>query len=71
MNMRSFASILADREGGIEIKPEQSRSKILTRDEVMEIFGEVPNYSIRYGFTISVVLQKGDKYKLTVRRERN
>ena len=71
MNMRNFADLLADKEGGIYIKPGKSRSKMLTRDEVMEIFGEVPNYSVRYGLIISVVLQKDGNYKLTVRRERN
>jgi len=70
MNLRSFANVLASCQGGIEIKPGKSRSKMLTRDEIMEIFGKVPNYSIRYGLIVSVVLQKDSKYKLTVRKER-
>ncbi len=71
MNIRSFAEVLADRQGGIEIKPGKLRSKMLTRDEVMEIFGEVPEYTVRYGLVISVTLQKNGNYKLTVRGERD
>jgi len=71
MNIRSFAEVLADRQGGMEIKRGKLRSKMLTRDEVMKIFGEVPEYTVRYGLVISVTSQKNGNYTLTVRRKRD
>jgi|AntAceMinimDraft_12_1070368.scaffolds.fasta_scaffold224241_2 hypothetical protein len=72
MNIRSFAEVLADRQGGIQTKANRVYKKELTRDEVMEIFGEVPEYSIRYGLIISVTLQReSGKYELAVKEERN
>jgi len=70
MNIRSFAEVLADRQGGIYIKPGKTYKKELTRDEVLKAFGEVPEYTIQYGFVISVQYVENDKYVVTVRRER-
>ena len=71
MNLRSFANVLTGWQGGINVKPGKAYKKELTRDEVMEIFGEVPECTVRYGLVISVTLQKNGNYKLTVKRERD
>ena len=71
MNMRNFADILAKRQGGIYLKPGKSYKKVLTRDEVSEIFGEIPDYTVRYGLVISVTPLSSGRYELVVRRERN
>jgi len=54
MNLRNFANVLADRQGGINIRPGQIKSKELTREQVIKIFGEIPERSIQYGYVISV-----------------
>ena len=70
MNIQSFAEVLADRQGGIYLKPGKTYKKELTHNAVMEIFGEVPEYTIRYGFVISVERMEDDKYVVAVRREK-
>jgi len=70
MNIRSFAEVIADTQGGIHIKPGHSRSHVLTRERVMEIFGEIPECSIQYGYTISVSKLENDMYRVIVRREK-
>lgn len=69
MNLRSFANVLAGWQGGINIRPGQARSKELTRGQVLEIFGEVPERSIQCGYIISVSSMKNGNYKVVVRRE--
>ncbi|MBW2646203.1 MAG: hypothetical protein JRE23_08510 [Deltaproteobacteria bacterium] len=69
MNLRNFANVLADRQGGINIRPCQVKSKELTREQVIKIFGEVPECSIQYGYVISVSVMKNENYKVVVRRE--
>ena len=69
MNIRSFAKVLADRQGGIHIKPGHTRSHVLTEKKVLEIFGEIPEYSIQYGFIISVKRVEDNKYIVIVKRE--
>ena len=69
MNMRSFASILADREGGIYLEPGHTRSNELTGLQVEKIFGEIPVISVQYGYTVSVHALKNGNYEVVVRRE--
>jgi len=68
MELRSFAQVLASKQGGIYLKPGKSYRRVLTRQEVVEIFGEVPEYSIRYGLSISVNKLSEDSYEVIVKK---
>ena len=68
MNIRSFANVLADRQGGIYIKPGQTRSHVLSKEKVLEIFGEIPKCSIRYNYVISVSELEDHMYRVVVKR---
>ncbi|MBW2646503.1 MAG: hypothetical protein JRE23_10045 [Deltaproteobacteria bacterium] len=70
MNIRGFAEVLADRQGGIYIKPGQAHSHVLTKKKVLEIFGEIPTYSIQYNYVISVSGLEDDMYQVVVKREK-
>jgi len=71
LNMRNFADILASKQGGIYLKPGRAYKRVLSRAEVIEIFGDVPEYSVRYGLRISVNKLDDDNYEVTVKRSRN
>ena len=68
MNTRSFAEVLAGRQGGIYIKPGQTRSHLLSKEKVLEIFGEIPKYSIQYNYSISVSNLENHMYRVVVKR---
>ena len=71
MDLRSFADVLASRQGGIYLKPGSSYKKVLTRDQVIKTFGEVPDYTVRYGLAILVTPLSDGRFRVVVRRERD
>ena len=70
LNVRNFSHILAKHQGGVIIRPGESRSINLTGEEVKSIFGTVPAAYAAYGFTITVRPIANNAYRLTVRRTR-
>jgi len=70
MELRTFATVLATRQGGIYLKPGKSYRKILTRDQVIKAFGDVPEYTVRYGLLISVTPLTNGRFEVVVRREK-
>jgi len=70
MDLRSFANVIADKQGGIYLRPGKSYRKVLTREQVIKAFGEVPEYTIRYGLVISVTPLSNGQYEIIVRKER-
>jgi len=71
MDLRSFADVLSSRQGGIYLKPGKSYKKVLTRAQVIKAFGEVPDYTVRYGLVISVTPLSDGRFRVVVRRERD
>lgn len=69
MNLRSFAEILASRQGGVNLKPGHSITKELSADQVKEIFGHIPAAVSGYGVTITVRPTAKGTYRLTVNME--
>ncbi len=68
MNLRSFAEILAQRQGGIRLKPGQSCRVRLTGDDVKRIFGEdVVGYASEL-LTITVQYLPGNEAIVEIRR---
>ena len=65
MNLKNFVDILNLREEK-EIKPWRPHKKIVTREEVMEIFGEVPDYTVRYGLAVLVTPLSDGRFRVTV-----
>jgi len=70
MELRSFARVLAERQGGVHLKPGKAYRKVLTREQVIKAFGEVPSYAVRYGLRISVTPLKDGNYEIVVTKER-
>jgi hypothetical protein len=68
MDLRSFADVLASRQGGIYLKPGKPYRRVLKRQEVIEIFGGVPEYSVRYGLAILINKLDDDNYEVLVTR---
>jgi len=71
MDLRSFSEILARRQGGIYLRPGRSYRRVLTREEVIEIFGGVPDYTVRYGLSISISKLSDESYEVVVRRTKD
>jgi len=44
--------------------------RILTREEVIDIFGEVPNYTVRYSLSISINKLNDERYEVVLKRGR-
>jgi len=70
MDIRSFANVLSSWHGEISIKPGQARTKELTEEQVLKIFGVIPKRSIQCGYVITVSAMTNGNYKVVVRRER-
>ena len=68
MRPKNFADVLAQWQGGIDLKPGRSYVKILTKAEVLKIFGGIPT-ALTIGNTL-VNLQeiKPEMFKLTARK---
>jgi len=70
MNLKGFADVLATRQGGIYLKPGKTYRRVLSRAEVVKAFGGVPEYTVRYGLSISVNRLDEDSYEVVVKRIR-
>jgi len=69
MDLRSFAEILAKRQGGIKLKPGRSITKELSGKEVRDIFGYIPSAVAAYGVVITIKPIANGRYRVTVRME--
>ncbi|RLB07072.1 MAG: hypothetical protein DRG59_06920 [Deltaproteobacteria bacterium] len=69
MDLRSFAKVLAERQGGVQLRPGRSISKELPAEVVKNIFGDVPSAIAAYGVIITLRPLDNGNYKITVRME--
>ena len=69
MNLRSFAKVLAERQGGVHLRPGRSISKELPAEDVKRIFGDVPSAIAAYGVIITLKRLDNGNYRITVRME--
>ena len=70
INFKTFSDVLAKRQGEVYLKPGKVYKRILTREEVIDIFGEVPNYTVRYSLSISINKLNDERYEVVLKRGR-
>ena len=68
MDLRSFAALLAQRQGGVRLKPGQSCRVKLTGADVQRIFGEDTVAYASEFLTISIQYLPDDEAILEIRR---
>lgn len=68
-NLRSFSNILAERQGGVRLKPGRSYVRDLTEAQVKEIFGDIPAAVATSYVTITVREIKPGMYQIVARIE--
>jgi hypothetical protein len=68
-NLRTFAQILAERQGGISLKPGRTYVRELTEDQVIAIFGDIPAAVATPYVTINFREIKPGVYQLVARLE--
>lgn len=66
-NLKSFAEVLASRQGGVGLKPGRSYKTVLTEAQVREIFGEIPTARVAYGVFFNLQQVRNGEYEVTVR----
>jgi len=69
LNMRSFAEILASRQGGVRLDPGRSITRDLTGEEVERIFGSKPAAYAAHDLIITLRNVGKDHYRMTIKRE--
>jgi hypothetical protein len=67
MNSRSFAKLLAEWQGGVRLEPGRPFSRILTEDQVKQIFGYIPAAVAMENLLITCRIIKPGLYRLTIK----
>lgn len=68
-DLRNFSQILAERQGGIRLKPGRSYVFELTESEVLEIFGSIPVAVATSYVTVRVREFKPKNYRIMIKLE--
>jgi hypothetical protein len=69
LNLRSFAQILAEQQGGVRLKPGKTYVRELTEAQIREIFGDIPAAVATSYVTINVREIKPGIFQLLARLE--
>ena len=65
-NFRTFTKILAEQQGGINLKPGKPYVKHLTEAQVREIFGEIPAAFLMSNILITFEEVEPGSYRLVI-----
>jgi len=69
LNMKSFAEVLASRQGGVHLKPGRPVILEMTETEVRKVFGYIPAAVCAYGVTV-MIRNTGEKsYNVKIKLE--
>jgi len=70
MDLRSFAKILAERQGGVRLKPGRPVVLDMRAEEIERIFGSIPSAVTAYGVTVLIRRVGKDSFKVKIKLEK-
>ena len=66
-NLRGFAEILAEMQGGVRLKPGRSYRTVITEAQVREIFGGIPAARAGYGLIFNLKDLGNGEFEINIR----